>query len=410
MLSKDNNLLRKNTYFCNVKPFKMFRFRIIPVLFFQLAVFFPAVAQDNTPFVRRVLDKLLELSVELDPEAVYQPAARWTFALTGDLRQAGISQYNFFDMGVDDSSEGVTDVISNIWTSAETRLRGDIHKVVGFQVGYGNISFSLGKKIGSGGTNSTYAFDYMNAGYALQVQYFSYSQPVDYSFVIGVDGEALYDETGVTEDPGSMKAFIADAMYAFNRRSFAYSAAYKGNKMQRRSAGSWMFGTKLMLSEYMMEPGEEVVQWAGGQARHTSTQISFGGGYSFNFVPFHRQPYGDREKGLRNLVFNVTALPMVTLFNQFTATHYELDPDADTIVFIPVQKAVMNGRLKFNYIARAGIGFTRDLFTVNLSASVDSFVYQGEMDLPDSDWLYRWAGASGEFTRWSVGLRLCRCF
>lgn len=27
----------------------------------------------------------------------------------------------------------------------------------------------------------------------------------------------------------------------------------------------------------------------------------FGGGYSFNLVPYHRQPTGDRDKGLRNL-------------------------------------------------------------------------------------------------------------
>ena len=52
----------------------------------------PASAQDGPGLFRRLLDKFGQPTAGLDPNAVYQPAARWSFALTGDLRQAGTSQ------------------------------------------------------------------------------------------------------------------------------------------------------------------------------------------------------------------------------------------------------------------------------------------------------------------------------
>ena len=71
---------------------------LFSILALSLALQSPAFAQENPSFVRRVVDRILAPSLELDPEAVYQPEARWHFALTGDLRQAAVSQTHDFNM------------------------------------------------------------------------------------------------------------------------------------------------------------------------------------------------------------------------------------------------------------------------------------------------------------------------
>ena len=207
----------------------------------------------------------------------------------------------------------------------------------------------------------------------------------------------------MTEKPGQLRSFLVDAFYAFNRRTFAYSAAYRGNLFQKRSAGSWMFGSKVILGEYRIDPEEEVAHWVNGQARQTTAQVSLGGGYSYNLVPFHRQPYAERDKGLRNLTINLTFLPMVTFFNQFTSTAYN---DLENGVYTHVDKDVRNGRLQVNYVARIGIGYSYNLFSVNLSASNNDYSYQGISSLTYGGFLSDAVETKGSFFRWTTTLRL----
>ncbi|MBR3285099.1 MAG: hypothetical protein IKI70_02340, partial [Bacteroidales bacterium] len=133
--------------------------------------------------------------------------------------------------------------------------------------------------------------------------------------------------------------------------------------------------SKIIMGEYKIDPAEKLSELTGLQARQTSAQVSFGGGYSYNFVPFHRQPYAEREKGLRNLTINLTFLPMFTFFNQFTNTSYGLTEEGTGLEV--KEKTVMNGKLLVNYVARAGISYSYDLFTANLYVSNDSFSYKG---------------------------------
>ena len=363
----------------------------------------PAYAQGQKTIVGRTLDRILAPSRELDPNAVYQPAPRWTFALTGDLRQARVSQKQEFNLPsatLDPSGEMI---IKQTPVIVSSRLQSEVNKGIGIQAGYGNLGVALSKKFHGGGTDNVFSFDYLSAGSAIQLQFFDFSDRVNYHLVFGEEGDSPYrDEDGITENPGRMRALILDAFYAFNRRAFAYSAAYKGNLFQRRSAGSWMFGSKVILGEYSIDPEEEIANWTSGQARQTSAQVSFGGGYSFNIVPIHRQPYAEREKGLRNLTINLTFLPMVTIFNEFTSTAYQQEDG----VYNEVDKVVMNGRLKVNYVARIGIGYTHGLFTVNLSASHDDFSYKGISAITYRGYRTNDVKTTGDFFRWMTALRL----
>ena len=378
--------------------------RTILTFALALGLLCTAEAQEQKGFLGRTIDKLTAPSRELDPDAVYQPRPRWTFALTGDFHQAGISQRNDFVVGVGKVDDWGNILEEEVPATISSKLMSNVDNSIGFQAGYGSLSVALNKLISKDEDDRNFTFDYQSAGYALQVQFFNLSHPVTFHSLVADPSHWSFQEWDeTTQDPGRLRSLIVDAFYAFNRRTFAYSAAYKGNIFQKRSAGSWMFGTKVILGEFSLNPDEMVVSWVGGLARQTSAQVSFGGGYSYNFVPVHRQPYADRDKGLRNLTMNVTFLPMVTLFNQFTGTSYFWDDDGDHTV---ARKDIMNGKLLVNYVARLGVGYTHDLFTVNLSASHDSFSYKGTTSILLFGVDQNGIKTTGNFSRWTVSLRL----
>ncbi len=375
--------------------------RILLTLAAAVTLFVPAQAQERG--FRAFIDRIAGPSPELDPEAIYQPQPRFHFALTGDVRQANMSEEKQFQVGAG-YFDGYNVVFEEIPARISSSMSSDLDKAVGFQAGYGNLGLALSKKIKGQGKDDYFSFDYLSAGFAVQVQYFNLLQPVTYRYTMGEEGHWAYsDQEGTTENPGNLRTFIVDAFYAFNRRTFAYSAAYKGNLFQRRSAGSWMFGSKLILGDYGIDPAEPIAGWAGKQSLQTSAQVAFGGGYSFNLVPYHRQPTGDRDKGLRNVTINATFLPMVTLFNQFTSKAFDLGEDGKYALF---HKSVMNGKLLVNYVARVGIGWSYNLFTANLSASMDSFSYKGNSEMSVDGLIADEVATSGRFARYTVALRL----
>ena len=364
----------------------------------------PAHAQGQKSPARRTLNRILGPSRALDRNAVYVPAPRWTFALTGDLRQATFSQTQDFVLPSAKLGSDEQLIVEYTPIKLSVNVRGKVGTGIGLQVGYGDLCLSLSKNLGGEGTDNAYSFDYQSAGGALQAQFFSHSDLVHYHQTISEEGHwAYWEDDDITENPGQIRSFLLDAFYAFNRRTFAYSAAYRGNLFQKRSAGSWMFGSKVILGEYRIDPEEEVAQWVNGQARQTTAQVSLGGGYSYNLVPFHRQPYAERDKGLRNLTINLTFLPMVTFFNQFTSTAYH---DREGDVYTHIDKDVRNGRLQVNYVARIGIGYSYNLFSVNLSASNNDYSYQGISSLTYGGFLSDNVETKGSFFRWTTTLRL----
>ena len=364
----------------------------------------PANAQGQKGSVSRTLDRILAPSRALDPNAVYVPAPRWTVALTGDLRQATFSQTQDFSLPSAKLGPDGEMIVEETPVNVSVYVKGKVGTGIGAQVGYGDLCLSLSRNLGGEGSDEVYSFDYQSARYALQAQYFSYLNPVNYHQIFGEEGDWRYrEDDGITEKPGQIRSFLLDAFYAFNRRTFAYSAAYRGNLFQKRSAGSWMFGGKVILGDYRIDPEEEIARWVNGQSRQSTAQVSLGGGYSYNLVPFHRQPYGERDKGLRNLTINMTFLPMVTFFNQFSSTAYH---DLENGVYKEVDKYVSNGKLQVNYVARLGIGYTYNLFSVNLSASNNDYSYSGNSSVVYRGYQTDDVKTEGKYFRWTATLRL----
>ena len=400
---------KKKTIFAILAKQTMLDLRkTLALLFLLPACSFPAFSQRSDSFWGKIVDLISAPSMELDPSAVYQPAARWNVAVSGELHQARITQENKIDFSYlfDEEDGGRT----NLHAFTSTKLLGGVDKVIGLQVGYGNLSLGWNQRVGGDGvgSNTSFSFDYLAPGYALQLQYFDFRRPVDYEMGIQLgEGWDDLEDSGQTEKPGRMTTFIADAFYAFNRRSFAYSAVYKGNVVQRRSAGTWMFGIKYLQGLVEYDPDELIISdLLFGLVRQDTRQASFGGGFSYNLVPFHRQPGAD-GKGLRNLTINLTAIPMVTLFNQFSSSMMNIYLEEDPVL----TKNVINGKLHVNYVFKAGAIYSWDRFFIGVSGSYDSYNYRGSTDIPqvysDSDVDFDKIHSSGRFSRWSASLKLC---
>ncbi len=368
-----------------------------------LGLVFPCNAQEKTTLFDKVLGLISAPSRELDPMAVYQRAPSWTVSISSELRHAGIDQKNDFNLKYIDSY-GIPQTY--LIGSMDSWLYGGYDKSIGIQAGYGNLSLGWNQKLFGDKEfkNSNLSFDFTSSGYAFQFQYMDFTHPMGYELSLGVpDTDDYSDTSGETDNPARLRAFIADVSYSFNRRSFAYSAVYKGDKVQRRSAGSFMFGSKVINGLVEIAPEELISAMSAGVSRYTTTQVSFGGGYSYNFVALHRQPDESTGKGLRNLTFNLTAIPMVTLFNRFSSTTYEVDDNVGEFVKGPTTS--MNGNLLINYVTRAGMIYSRENKYFSLYGSYDSFSFKGKMSIPYKDQYINDCKITGRFARWSVGLR-----
>ena len=371
--------------------------RIAISLVLLCAVSFQGLSQGLDTLWRQVMDMVSAPSRQLDPESVYQPAPSFSVAVLGDLRQAGMFQKSH-----------LTYTDGSIEAYAITRLQGALDKEVGLQVGYGGMSLTLRRRLGNGRKNAqrSFSFDYLAPGYAVQLQYFGFKRPVEYE--IGIRQENGQDETirsGETKGPGHIKAFIADGFYAFNRQGFAFSAVYKGNVIQRQSAGSFMLGAKYLQGMVEYGSGELISSLMQGLSRQGTLQTSLGGGFSYNHVMLHKQPDNNGE-GLRNLTLNATAIPMLTFINKFTSVIQRESSKGKKVT----DKNVMNGKIRVNYVLRAGAIYSWDRFFVSLDGSYDSFSYTGQTDVSDYGLLFDTIESSGRFNRWSATLKLCMKF
>ena len=54
----------------------------------------PAYSQRQDSFWGKIVDVIAAPSMELDPNAVYQPAPRWSVAVSGALNQVGTTMDN----------------------------------------------------------------------------------------------------------------------------------------------------------------------------------------------------------------------------------------------------------------------------------------------------------------------------
>ena len=142
--------------------------------------------------------------------------------------------------------------------------------------------------------------------------------------------------------------------------------------VQRRTAGSWMLTARYMQGDIYNSPE---ASWNSYNLLDcfATMQASLGGGYSVNFVPWHRDPVGLRDKGLRNLTFNLTAMPVLTVFNYLRTTAYEMDENGQK-TGETVSKLLCYPMP--NFIASSAISLTLDRFYFSTQFTYNRFYFR----------------------------------
>ena len=363
--------------------------RSILILSLCLVAALPLPAQEKRPsWFRRTVNRLAAPPSRLDTTAVYVLRPRWNVALTGELRQIGMTQSFSFEQ------QGRPFVLSS-------DLQEGLHTGVGLSVGYGGLILGYSRQIGRSAVSSKgTSLEFYGSGLGLQVAYYDVHQPMRYSLTMGNEGDPDYEVIGgVTDDSSRLRMLVAEALYALNRKDFSYAAAYRGNQLQRRSAGSFMLSAKYLQGEVKEEGEEGLSELAFGIMRQATSQLSLGAGYSHNFVALHRQSAD--EKSLRNLTFNLTALPLLSVYNREVITRSVVNPATGVVAS---QTNRLDQKLNLNFVARMGVGFTWDRYFVNLTARYDALPFRGSTKIVGSGMSVD-VNTAGHYNKWSAAVR-----
>ena len=353
---------------------------------------FPLAGQESVSPVQRILDYLMSPG-KMDSEAVYSPRPRLNVTLTNDLRRMGVNQTYSFDQK-ESSGETVPVTVS-------FGLHERLYTGVGLYVGYGGFQLGASREVGrkSAERNRSFTFNQIGSSDGIQLRYYDIRQPMTYTLQ-----EGKQKVSGTSEKPGRMKTFTLSAFHAFNQRSFAYPAVYKGNLLQCRSAGSWMVSAKYLQGTVQTDPEEDLSRMVYGLTRQATYQFSIGAGYSYNYVFLHHQPEGEKEKGLRNLTANFTLLPMLPLLDKHKITRQVSNPVTGSSS--SKETRPLNSTLRLNCLTQAGLAYTYDRLFLALTAEYDGFSFRGTTKIPESA-VATDIKTAGHFRRWSATIH-CR--
>ena len=312
----------------------------------------------------------------LDSVYIFQPYKGWGVGLVYEMADNGVR--------IDTREEIFTDPMHAVF---DYRMRMDPHLAhsLGVNVAFGPLQLGFLRELGSGaGSNKAFSFRWDANFFSLSVRSARYfANPGGTMFIEILTPEAQAEKKdGIpvnSEHLAETRSLVVSGIYAFNRHRFSYRAAYNSRSMQRRTAGSWIVAARYTYGMTIMDPEDlTLLLLTNGLGRYTNHEISVGGGYSFNWVPYHRDAAGPRDlRGLRNLTVNLTAAPMLTFYNKLITEDYvqeslikyrnEIDHRFENV-----------GHVSPNFIARAGICYSFGHCFLNVWGEYTSFAFRSD--------------------------------
>jgi len=336
-----------------------------------------AVAQKHDGFFRRFVAWKTAPNTSLDSQYIYQPKACFDVILTGDLKQTGVKLKSDINILSSQNTTSYTDDFFDIG------LEQRVYKETGLYFGWAGINIGYSVELGrkSADKNTSLYLGYSSTYYGIKANYVDIKQKYEGRFSVYIDGFGTLDVDVNSEKPSRFRELIIDGYYAFNRHCYAYTAVYGGNEVQRRSSGSWMASGKYFYGKIMLDSLDAMTQeFLGNMRLMTAWQFSLGGGYGFNFVAWHHDAKENGLKDLRNLTFNLTAMPQLTFLNRLNTTrHYqEWKNEADgqskgELIYENDVTEKANGNIMLNYTATAGVVLTVDRFRFSLNGHFNHF-------------------------------------
>ncbi len=342
---------------------------------------------------------------KLDSVYIFQPYKGWGGGLIYEMAENGAmidSREDFYD--------GDYHSVIDFSLVMDSRVAHSL----GANVMFGPIQLGFLREVGSvEKRNRTFAFRWIANFFALDVRYKDFFSTPGGTVSIEVLSP---EEQAEKMDPipiastrmAESRSLVVNGIYAFNRHCFSYRAAYNSRAIQRRSAGSFIVGAKYMYGATVIDSQDvTVIALSNGLGRFTTHEISVGAGYSFNWVPYHRDAAGSKDlRGLRNLTLNITAVPLLTFYNRVISEAYAEDGYfryKDEIA----RRYFLNGRIMPNFTARAGICYSTGHFYLTLGGEYTSFGFRLKPKEQTSAGGVRTSLVQqGMFSSWNVNLRL----
>lgn len=293
------------------------RLAVLTALFFCAL---PALqAQESTGFFRKIHKKLTTFSRVYDTTYVYQADLPRVISPTADLIWTGIQLHRDISYADEADYPNFRDLLS-----AETNLARQFYKKAGLRFCYGSLALDYSFELDRHGTarNQYNNFSFVRPRFGVSFQYYKVHDYLAGTARIPDLPDEIIDFESTA--PAQLRQLLFDGFYFFNPGHFSYQATTGRNVIQRRSGGSWMASVCYTQGEYKFDLADGIVhEFPDHIGKFQAGAVSLGGGYSFNWVPYHRDARGVHLKGFRNLTINVTCLPRVSLYNHLFVTEYD---------------------------------------------------------------------------------------
>lgn len=286
-------------------------------LFFLLGfiiVVASSIAQETTFFGK--VNAFLTKPDRVDSIYLYQAPACFSLGLFGSGQKSGFDVDLAFKLKGHDNWEG----------ESASMLTENLYRKMGVELRYGNIGFAYGFGINprSKEKRQSFSLNLIGQSWGVKFNYYKVYDRFSGNYIVtDITNHTVVKEVEfASKEPASMKVFSIDGYYVFNHKRFSYPSTYKVKMVQRRTSGSWLLAACYMQGSLSRNPDIQLdtLSMLDG---YSTMQVSIGGGYSVNFVLWHKDPIGPRDKGLRNITLNLTAMPMVTLFNYLKTTAHK---------------------------------------------------------------------------------------
>jgi hypothetical protein len=302
----------------------------------------------------------------VDTLYVYQPKQGFTLGTFATEQQAGVNVNILFDL-----NSSANNALSGL---SHYTLKGGISTRLGLELGYGKLVFDYGLEIGPKNAykKRTLALNILGKAWGVNFNFFKITNPYHAIVSVGEEGAPDYwqDEV-VASEPSVLRSLTIDGYYVFNNKRFAYPAVYKAGLVQRRTAGSWMVAARYMQGELSNSPKSayDAYNLLDG---FSTMQVAIGGGYSANIVCWHRDPVELRDKGLRNLTINLTAMPVISVFNYLRTSSFKYN-DVGECIGKTVSKIYCYPMP--SYIGSAAVGMTLNRFFLSAQFTYNLYYF-----------------------------------
>ena len=245
---------------------------------------------------------------DIDTNYVYQLPARFSFALTNKVQMVGFFAYANFK------------VLDTIPAQSLSYLGEGLYKKIGFEIGYGGTSFGYDVEVGrhSAAKRRSLSAGMQNLRWGIKGSYFGIKNYIISDMTLGEPGDWYYAEDLQTSSGlGNLRNLSIDGYWVFNHRRFAYTATNVMNVIQKHTSGSFMLAGRFMWSD--LDTKEDL---SGLFESYSTVQFALGGGYSANIVLWNRNEVNNDDRTVRNLTFNITAMPVVSFVNYMQTRAY----------------------------------------------------------------------------------------